>query len=117
MKFSSKIEKCGLSPMRKFAPYAAEAVKKGKKVYHLNIGQPDIATPEAYFEAVTAKQVEHRALCLRIAQQQHVFLAVCGRRERIDARLPIDKADARHNIAAYGVEGYGGGQRQSDHIG
>ena len=52
MKFSSKIEKCGLSPMRKFAPYAAEAVKKGKKVYHLNIGQPDIATPEAFFDAV-----------------------------------------------------------------
>ena len=52
MKFSSKIEKCGLSPMRKFAPYAAEAVRKGKKVYHLNIGQPDIATPEAFFDAV-----------------------------------------------------------------
>ena len=52
MKFSSKIEKCGLSPMRKFAPYANEAAKKGKKLYHLNIGQPDIATPEAYFEAV-----------------------------------------------------------------
>ena len=52
MKFSSKIEKCGLSPMRKFAPYAKEAAKKGKKLYHLNIGQPDIATPAAYFEAV-----------------------------------------------------------------
>ena len=52
MNFSSKIEKCGLSPMRKFAPYANEAAKKGKKLYHLNIGQPDIATPEAYFEAV-----------------------------------------------------------------
>ena len=52
MKFSSKIEKCGLSPMRKFAPYANEAVKAGKKVYHLNIGQPDIETPAAYFEAV-----------------------------------------------------------------
>ena len=52
MKFSSKIEKCGLSPMRKFAPYANEAVKNGKKLYHLNIGQPDIATPAAYFEAV-----------------------------------------------------------------
>ena len=38
MKFSSKIEKCGLSPMRKFAPYANEAAKKGKKLYHLNIG-------------------------------------------------------------------------------
>lgn len=52
MKFSSKIEKCGLSPMRKFAPYANEAVKNGKKLYHLNIGQPDIATPAAYFGAV-----------------------------------------------------------------
>ena len=52
MKFSSKIEKCGLSPMTKFAPYAAAAPKKCKKVYHRNIGQPDIATPEAYFEAV-----------------------------------------------------------------
>ena len=52
MKFSSKIEKCGLSPMRKFAPDANEAVKNGKKLYHLNIGQPDIATPAAYFEAV-----------------------------------------------------------------
>ena len=52
MNFSSKIEKCGLSPMRKFAPYANEAVKNGKKLYHLNIGQPDIATPKAYFEAV-----------------------------------------------------------------
>ena len=52
MKFSSKIEKCGLSPMRKFAPYAVEAEKAGKKIYHLNIGQPDIATPPAYFDAV-----------------------------------------------------------------
>lgn len=52
MNFSSKIEKCGLSPMRKFAPYANEAVKNGKKLYHLNIGQPDIATPKAYFEAI-----------------------------------------------------------------
>lgn len=52
MKFSSKIEKCGLSPMRKFAPYAAEAVKKGKKVYHLNIGQPDIATPAQFMDSV-----------------------------------------------------------------
>ena len=52
MKYSSKIEKCGLSPMRKFAPYANEAAKQGKKLYHLNIGQPDIETPKAYFEAV-----------------------------------------------------------------
>jgi aspartate aminotransferase len=52
MKFSSKVEKCGLSPMRKFHPYAVAAEARGKKIYHLNIGQPDIETPKAYFEAV-----------------------------------------------------------------
>ena len=52
MKFSKKIEKSGLSPMRKFHPYAVAAQEKGKKIYHLNIGQPDIVTPKAYFDAV-----------------------------------------------------------------
>ena len=52
MKFSSKVQKCGLSPMRKFHPLAVAAEQRGKKIYHLNIGQPDIATPSAYFEAV-----------------------------------------------------------------
>lgn len=52
MKFSSKIEKCGLSPMRKFHPYAVAAEKRGMKIYHLNIGQPDIQTPQAFFDAV-----------------------------------------------------------------
>lgn len=54
MKFSGKIEQCGLSPMRKFHPYAVAAEKMGKKIYHLNIGQPDIETPKAYFDAVKA---------------------------------------------------------------
>ena len=52
MKFSSKAKKCGLSPMRKFHPYAVAAEAKGRKIYHLNIGQPDIETPKTYFEAV-----------------------------------------------------------------
>ena len=52
MKFSSKVEKCGLSPMRKFHPYAVAAKAKGRKIYHLNIGQPDVATPAAFFEAI-----------------------------------------------------------------
>ena len=52
MKFSSKILKCGLSPMRKFHPYAVAAEQKGRKIYHLNIGQPDIETPKAFFDAV-----------------------------------------------------------------
>lgn len=52
MKFSSKVKKCGLSPMRKFHPYAVAAEKAGKKIYHLNIGQPDVETPPAFFDAV-----------------------------------------------------------------
>ena len=52
MKFSSKVQKCGLSPMRKFHPYAVAAKAAGKKIYHLNIGQPDIETPAVYFEAI-----------------------------------------------------------------
>jgi aspartate aminotransferase len=40
------------SPIRKLVPFAEEAKRKGRKVYHLNIGQPDIRTPEAALQAV-----------------------------------------------------------------
>lgn len=40
------------SPIRKLVPYAETAKKKGTKVYHLNIGQPDIETPKAILDAV-----------------------------------------------------------------
>ncbi len=40
------------SPIRKLVPFAEEAKKRGRKVYHLNIGQPDIKTPEAALDAV-----------------------------------------------------------------
>ena len=52
MKFSRKIEACGLSPIRKFHPYVVKAEAKGRKVLHLNIGQPDIETPRAFYDAV-----------------------------------------------------------------
>ena len=40
------------SPIRKLVPYAEAAKKRGTKVYHLNIGQPDIETPEQILDAV-----------------------------------------------------------------
>lgn len=40
------------SPIRKLVPYAEEAKRKGRKVYHLNIGQPDIPTPDVALEAL-----------------------------------------------------------------
>jgi len=41
------------SPIRKLVPFADQAKAKGRHVYHLNIGQPDIKTPDTYFDAVT----------------------------------------------------------------
>ena len=40
------------SPIRKLVPFAEKAKKAGKKVYHLNIGQPDIKTPELALDAI-----------------------------------------------------------------
>ena len=40
------------SPIRKLVPFAEKAKKEGKKVYHLNIGQPDIRKPEVALEAI-----------------------------------------------------------------
>lgn len=52
MSISNRISKMQASPIRKLIPYADEAKSKGLKVYHLNIGQPDIKTPKEYFEAI-----------------------------------------------------------------
>lgn len=46
------------SPIRKLVPFADSAKAAGKHVFHLNIGQPDIATPPAYFDAVRGADME-----------------------------------------------------------
>ena len=52
MKLSKRAEDMPYSPIRKLAPFADEAKKKGVQVLHLNIGQPDIETPVEIFEAI-----------------------------------------------------------------
>lgn len=52
MKLSRKIDACALSPIRKFYPYAVAAQERGIRIHHLNIGQPDIPTPPAFFDAL-----------------------------------------------------------------
>ncbi len=42
------------SPIRKLAPLANEAKRQGVKVYHLNIGQPDLPTPQKALDALKA---------------------------------------------------------------
>jgi len=52
------------SPIRKLVPYAEEAKRKGRKVYHLNIGQPDIPTPKVALDAV-------RNVDLKVVEYSH----------------------------------------------
>lgn len=51
-KISQRAENMPASPVRKLVPYALKAKQKGVKVYHLNIGQPDIETPETALNAI-----------------------------------------------------------------
>lgn len=46
------------SPIRKLVPFAEQAIKNGKHIYHLNIGQPDIKTPKIALEAVKQNDIE-----------------------------------------------------------
>ena len=52
------------SPIRKLVPFAEKAKREGKKIYHLNIGQPDIETPKEMMEAV-------RNVDLRVLEYSH----------------------------------------------
>jgi aspartate aminotransferase len=51
-KISNKGNTMPASPIRKLVPFAEAAKKSGKKIYHLNIGQPDIETPEVMMNAI-----------------------------------------------------------------
>jgi len=52
------------SPIRKLVPYSEEAKRKGRKVFHLNIGQPDIHTPEVALNAI-------RNINLKVIEYSH----------------------------------------------
>lgn len=52
LKFSNRAKASNLSPIRKFYPYTVEAEKVGKKIYYMNIGQPDIHTPATYLDSI-----------------------------------------------------------------
>lgn len=66
MVFSERISNMQASPIRKLLPLASETKKKGIKVYHLNIGQPDIETPKEYVEAI----VDHKDKVLSYADSK-----------------------------------------------
>lgn len=52
MRISVNANRCASSPMRKYHPLAETAKEQGKTIYHLNIGQPDLPTPRAFYEVL-----------------------------------------------------------------
>ena len=90
MKLSSKMERCGLSPMRKFNPYADKVKERGIKIYHLNIGQPDVETPEPFFDAL--RNYADKVVSYAPSGGVPAYLdAVRGYFERIGVKLTRDE--------------------------
>ena len=77
------------SPIRKLAPFAADAKKRGIKVYHLNIGQPNLHTPEEGLEAL--KHVDRKVLEYSPSQGYPSYLEkLVGYYKRYDINLSVD---------------------------
>ncbi len=72
MNISKRIEAMQASPIRKLVPFADKIKKEGKKVYHLNIGQPDIKTPDVFFEAV--KKFDRPVIAYANSQGEKVMI-------------------------------------------
>jgi len=90
MKLSSKMERCGLSPMRKFNPYADKVKERGIKIYHLNIGQPDVETPAPFFD--TLRNYADKVVSYAPSGGVPAYLdAVRGYFERIGVKLTRDE--------------------------
>ena len=90
MKLSSKMERCGLSPMRKFNPYADKVKERGIKIYHLNIGQPDVETPAPFFDAL--RNYADKVVSYAPSGGMPAYLdAVRGYFERIGVKLTRDE--------------------------
>ena len=68
---SKKGVKMPESPIRKLVPFAEEAKKRGTKVFHLNIGQPDIKTPKNALDAVKKNKIQTLAYARSEGSEQY----------------------------------------------
>ncbi len=79
------------SPIRKLVPYADIAKKKGNKVYHLNIGQPDIKTPEVAMNSI--KNLDIKVLEYSHSAGFESYRTKLSKYYKEHDGLPIDVAD------------------------
>jgi len=84
---SKKAQAMPESPIRRLVPYAEEAKRQGKKVYHLNIGQPDIETPKVSLDAI--KNLEDKVFAYsHSAGNESYRRKLAGYYQNID--IPVD---------------------------
>ena len=77
MQISKRVQALAMSPIRALTPYADAATAKGLKVYHLNIGQPDIETPPQFMEAM--RKYDHKIVAYGNSQGEKSLLqAIAG---------------------------------------
>ena len=88
------------SPIRKLVPYAEEAKRKGRKVYHLNIGQPDIETPEIAMDAI-------RNTHIKVVEYSHSAGILSYRKKLVEyyKRCDIEVTEDQIIVTCGGSEG------------
>ena len=90
MKPSNRLSKMQESPIRKLVPIAEKAKKNGKKVYHLNIGQPDIETPDAFLKAI--KAFDQKTIAYSFSQGEPALIrAMVGYYKKYDIHFSEDE--------------------------
>src|SRR5690242_3584119 len=72
MKVSKRLDIVPASPIRKLVPFAVAAKKQGVKVYHLNIGDPDVKTPEVMIDVL--KHWSNNPIGYSQSQGEPIFL-------------------------------------------
>ena len=101
-KISQRGKEMPSSPIRRLAPLANEAKARGVKVYHLNIGQPDLPTPQKALDALKNIALENGA---KVLDLQTVFNEV--QKSVVPVELAIDgihPTNLGHKIIAEAVE-------------
>jgi aspartate aminotransferase len=88
------------SPIRKLVPYSEEAKKKGIKVHHMNIGQPDIETPPSIIQAVKDSEIKVLAYS-HSAGNESYRKKLCGYYKKLGLHISHDQII----ITAGGSEG------------
>jgi aspartate aminotransferase len=99
-KISAKGLAMPASPIRKLVPYADEAKRKGRKVYHLNIGQPDIETPEGAMDVLKHTDI-------KVVEYSHSAGILSYRKKLVDyyKRWGIDVNENQIIVTCGGSEG------------